>query len=609
MKEFQNATWPRVKTTRRYLHCPKSERMYTLFAEGKVIFGEITEGNNGEAYWDEVFCSGVWFTHGDNNEAFDFKECVNVVDKNGIPVHAIRHKFSGIDVIIEAFSDVARKSSCFIKVTLNNNTEKTVVDKFGFIVRTGLEGTLVDGAPDLYCTYAPNINTWKEYENSWKYENGEFRDNETYLTCDCTCPVSFDNGVVNYEIKLEPNSTKEITLIFGKGKTLSADYNTEKAKTTKFWEEELKRITNLPKKILSDEVMTCMIKSLTIQILQNFCYYITRDSLVLRQGGLQRRIWQWEAMFALKALGMIGEFSDYIEPVIDFYFNESQTDEGEVLCFGEPWANITASSLQTLMDYCNVAGKDFYEKYRDSAIAAFNWIKATRAKSATIEGHAPGLFPSLRGNDSRAVFQNWCATDVQNLDSLRVFYETAERFGDDFSVAIKEEYTDYLTTARKYFNEYSKSLGDVPTARIPLTPFGNPEDLVKSYFFEGLGFRLHDIIVDNEYELERSIKFYSDIDRVAPDRDMYGIRLRNKDGSEPHIWYTANTEYYLFRFYMRHGMPQKALSQINCLLKYSITDDFYMFERYCDHDEYYSPWCPNVSANGRLIQMLCEFYK
>ena len=104
MKEFPNATWPRVKTTRRYLHCPKSERMYTLFAEGKVIFGEITEGNNGEAYWDEVFCSGVWFTHGDNNEAFDFKECVNVVDKNGIPVHAIRHKFSGIDVIIEAFS-------------------------------------------------------------------------------------------------------------------------------------------------------------------------------------------------------------------------------------------------------------------------------------------------------------------------------------------------------------------------------------------------------------------------------------------------------------------------------------------------------------------------
>ena len=34
-------TWQRPKTTRRYLHPPKSERMYTLWREGKIIFSEV----------------------------------------------------------------------------------------------------------------------------------------------------------------------------------------------------------------------------------------------------------------------------------------------------------------------------------------------------------------------------------------------------------------------------------------------------------------------------------------------------------------------------------------------------------------------------------------
>ena len=37
----ENASWLRPKTTRRYLHPPKAERMYTLWAEGKLILGEI----------------------------------------------------------------------------------------------------------------------------------------------------------------------------------------------------------------------------------------------------------------------------------------------------------------------------------------------------------------------------------------------------------------------------------------------------------------------------------------------------------------------------------------------------------------------------------------
>ena len=64
--------WLKPITTRRYIHCPKAERMYTLWSEGKIIFGEMMESFNGEKYWDEVPCSGIWFTYGDKKQ-FDFK--------------------------------------------------------------------------------------------------------------------------------------------------------------------------------------------------------------------------------------------------------------------------------------------------------------------------------------------------------------------------------------------------------------------------------------------------------------------------------------------------------------------------------------------------------
>ena len=52
--------WQRPKTTRRYLHPPKAERMFTLWREGKIIFGEVESPVN-KPYGD-IISQGVWFT-------------------------------------------------------------------------------------------------------------------------------------------------------------------------------------------------------------------------------------------------------------------------------------------------------------------------------------------------------------------------------------------------------------------------------------------------------------------------------------------------------------------------------------------------------------------
>ena len=57
-------SWLRPKTTRRYLHPPKAERLYTLWAEGKLILGEVNRCIDWRSYrW--LDCHGLWLVQGE----------------------------------------------------------------------------------------------------------------------------------------------------------------------------------------------------------------------------------------------------------------------------------------------------------------------------------------------------------------------------------------------------------------------------------------------------------------------------------------------------------------------------------------------------------------
>ena len=51
---------------------PKAERMFTLWAEGKVIFGEVALLNGTELKpYGELDCHGIWFFSGKEKNAAD----------------------------------------------------------------------------------------------------------------------------------------------------------------------------------------------------------------------------------------------------------------------------------------------------------------------------------------------------------------------------------------------------------------------------------------------------------------------------------------------------------------------------------------------------------
>ena len=142
-----------------------------------------------------------------------------------------------------------------------------------------------------------------------------------------------------------------------------------------------------------------LMQNLAIQLLQCFTKPVGEAFVLCRQGGLQRRVWPFEALYVLEALGKLGDFGDYIEPVIDGYFSLMQAENGEIVPLGIHWAMATANVLYSFSDYAMIAGRDYFAKYREKAVRAFEYIRATRASTKEEPGVQVGLYPPLRSCD------------------------------------------------------------------------------------------------------------------------------------------------------------------------------------------------------------------
>lgn len=345
--------WKRPATTRRYLHPPRSERMYTLWREGKLIFGEIEVAD-----YSEHISSGLWFFDAEGGQ-FDHRETVMLGDGEGIPIHGQVHRLGGLYMTIEAFADFGRASVCYIKIILENRGESAESGSLGFMLRTGREAELVFGAPDVYASYAPDILAWGELTSTWCEVDGGYTDGVRRIACRGDIEFSFDPGpgVGRAEVTLGPGEMREAVFAFNIGEVPEFDYGERRDAVREDWRRELARIDldALPRGV-REESRLSVVKSLTVQLLQCFCHPRGEDFLLCRQGGLQRQVWTFEAVTVLEALSRIGDFADYIEPVIDLYFGGFFTECGEIVAFAIPWARATATVLYSFASYALVRG-------------------------------------------------------------------------------------------------------------------------------------------------------------------------------------------------------------------------------------------------------------
>ncbi len=605
--------WQRPKTTRTYIHPPKSERFFTLWRDGKIVFGENTEPIRRP--YTEIISRGLWFVYG-NGEISDFHTAEYVIPENGIPVHGLRNNYGELAVEIETFASFERCSTCYIKAVAKNNSEKA--EKFGFMIRTAREDALCFAAPDVYESYKSNLDVWKGAPSTFKYDGKVLRDGEYYLTAP---GLDWDENQGIASVTIAPGEEKTLIMSFGKGETFDFDYESEEKKCVDAWENELKKIDRLPESIKSNPEIFKTIQNLTVQMLQCFTTTIGTNNIYPRQGGLQRQIWTGEADAMIKAMCKIGSFQDYLDPVMELYFNTFQQESGEMVPFGISWAMATATVLFTYAIYAESEGKEVWDKYCEQAYKAFKWMKETRVKETYVDEKGntilKGLFPPRRSCDDELVFQAWTLSDSANVRGLDVYLAAAERFGDPHVDEIREEYENYKATLREYFRDMADKQENKDEIEVCYSLTDPNEEMDKKFAFRVTAPMLLHAIKATKEETESVLNHCRKDDMIKGGlynrmKDTYvgGTSKFNLDeNGKCVVWYVCCEEVYLYQLFMNYGDRERAEEIIRDNAKYAMSDEYYMQERYNKNDPYFTPWMPNASANGRMVDMIVDFYK
>lgn len=611
--------WGKSHTPKRYLNPPFSESMFTMWPNTMILLGETEDGlspqKKGVAlhHNESKLPSAAMVFHYDYRLP-DSKAATYKTREDGIPIHTIMQDMGPFCTEMESFCSIDRNPTAYTKFTVRNELDTPISDRIIMTARTGSEYILLGVIePDGYRTAEPSMRYILELPG-WTQGGGRATDGTYTVYYRASENVELDErsplGVL-LDISLKPGEEAVIYFAFGRGNT-SPDfsYEEEKEKTIAFWEGELSRIRLFPKK--EDPFFYAMYRSLVSQGLQMFTYAKDSEFVRLRQGGLQRLMWPADVRSMIRALARIGDFEVYLDAILNTYFNMLQKESGEVITIGIPWGGVTGSVLFAF-GACAKYNQNLYEKYKDRAYHAFRWIEEQRAMSTKDPSLASGLFIPYRNSDYPADGQMWQVTDVFNIHGYVLYLQGLKANADPKAEEVKSALNEYMEAMKRVANKAVEACKDSDALILPHDARMDPEieeRMRKGVLGENsnfwvlnlgvLGFDtdaakklLHTrMTLNNEYKNGTVCPF-----SVSPANRKHGRR-----------WYGSWTDMELYYYCRRTGNDEMAKEILDAQINYHMTNEFYMMERYDDSDPYYAPWCPNCSANGRTISMLCDWY-
>lgn len=617
--------WQRPFTIQRYINTPYAEDLITMFADGKIMYKEVDCFSSGF----KSDASGVKVLLGDKYEEIDFKKIKYNVDKEGVPVHSFNYKFNGIDILYEAFCDNAISSTAYVKVALKNNSNKTIKEKVSVIARTGLMSEIMCGNISGYFHFNTNPRIWGFIKTYFTYNDGVMQDNSIKITFDKKYKgkwhgdekgmPNYLRGFVEFDVELKANETTNFTFKIERPTKNSAplNYEEERQKAYDFWLKELGSLKFYPS--FNKKQNYTMIRTLVSNCLQMFATEKNTRDILPRQGGTQTVIWPTEAKSMLIGLIKIGDFDRYIDRVIGLYLNKLQIKEGENkgqfvnLGASVPWSSITSSILITLAEYAYYRDENKFNQFKGAMLDAVDWIERSR-KSNTVY---PGLMPAMRACDWEEIAHFWGA-DRGNIVAYGYLIKVFEKY-NDFETAekIKGYREDYIKVfSKNVVNKAIKNFDNGDELFVPLTledldkelklpyttnPYlGNPVDLMLS----GL--------VDPFSETAKHLENYF-TNRRLHKNGLHGLMnclLLGHNKDDPwagHMWYTGFVDQAWFNLFMKQGRFDEAKETLDAQIKYSMSKEYIMLERFMDNDKYFCCWQPNASANGRTFEMLLDW--
>ncbi len=623
--------WKRPFTQKRYIHPPYAEQIITMWPDMKVIMGDILSQREPHFY-----SAGYRLLFGKEMQSPDFKKVKYFTRKDGAPIHRIEQKISGLCVSMESFCDIKRVPVSYTEIVISNDTDRKQSEKLTILTRRAVDTLLTGMNYDGYSHYDSNVYNWGYAPSDWEYRQNKISNGKESLVVQDADGFSlkwngdekgldwYQRRTLSLSFTINPGESKKLHIAFYRGtQKIKFDYDAEKSKSEAFWMGETDKITKIPGGKKNEVLM----KNLVCQCLQMFCYQTGKDYVLPRQGGLQRFIWPVEAVAFLMALDRFGNFFSYTEKAYETFFGILQVEDGEdegavSNLFGVPWASITGASVQGLSEHLLARDdKKVFDKFKEKMWKAFLWMERQRDKTRGGEYAGYGIFPPMRSCDWMEIGQSWGLTDCTNLQGYEAMYHAFSQFGDKRADKIKSAYEDYMKCMRnildKIVSEAKKDSEIFIPPRIGEVHTDPPEG---AYFSDGPSMLLIAGVIPHGGELSKKIENWfknrNQMRNGLTGRMNTGLMSvlntgRQYDPWAGHTWYTSYGDMAWFYNWLDGDEVEKAEETLKANLKYGMTKEYYLTERYADNDPYYTPWLPNASANGRLMNMLedLEVYK
>ncbi len=431
-------------------------------------------------------------------------------------------------------------------------------------------------------------------------------------------------NLLHFYCTLAPEEEKSFTLALLTVPEKSKDQHSILLKETKLQDAresiltEFKAITEAPDHALlhlPQENIGNVFKAVQITNQQMLIDFDDTVGLQPCQGGSSERfyVWVWEAMCMLRPMLQLGHFKN-VKKVIDFIFDlqdggcppvgEFTSLKGSIGTTGPRWMNATGSALALAADYYNYShDENFLTEYLSKMLAAANWIvgEIKETRKLNPDGSRPptyGLMPfgcSTDGDDGYVVafsdaYSYYGLTKLLKLlkkikhRQYKKLNHEVQQYKNDLNIAI-----DYMQQEDGYIDR-----------KIVLAP--NKGRIARK--FNNVCGCQHlcyaDVLSPRDRRFQRHIECCEKHTNAgffvgAMDRDVMYI------GTPEYIWQNV---------YLRLGEWKKAFSLLQVNLKYGMSSDALLVqERFSITDPAYTPWSPNSSGNGRILEMICnQFY-
>ena len=396
-------------------------------------------------------------------------------------------------------------------------------------------------------------------------------------------------------------SKKHLTIL----KEATANENKEKA-LTHFKNQFTKKNTELCFPVHNwQDIFT----ELQISTLQLLVKYPHKNDLMPTQGGSTERffVWVWEAVHMLYPMLRLGHF-EAVRKSIDFIFSLQDagcppkghltSTKGSIGTTGPKWMCTTGAALALACDYYRYSNdQKFIEQYLHRILNAAQWIvgeiKATRKLNP--DGTRPlyyGLMPFGWATDGDIGYVV-SMTDGYTFWGLEKTVNLLEQIGHKDA----PEYRKQLELYRSDIAIAVKGLAR-PDGFIERKIMSDEKGMITKKFANVVSSAMlgYSGAVKPDSKIFRNFIKYYENNRAA------GYFMGNMDRE---IAYIGTAEYIWQHIYLSLGEWKKAFAATQINLKYGMTQDTYQVqERFSRRNPAFTPWQPNGSGNGRMLDMM-----